>query len=46
MLAHCQIIVGTPDSYRLGAIMAMEAACVGELALIAQDIDEDAVSPL
>ena len=44
MLAHAEIVVGAPDGDRLGAVVAAEAVGVGELALGAQDIDEDAIA--
>ena len=44
MLAHGEIIVGAPDGDRLRTIMAVEAASVRESALVAQDIDEHAVT--
>ena len=46
MLAHGEIVVGAPDSNRLGAVMAVEAARIGEGALVAQDVDEDAIAAL
>src|SRR3546814_6026263 len=46
MLAHRQIIVRAPDRDRLRPVMPGEASRVGEGALVAQDIDEDAVASL
>ena len=44
MLPHAEIVVRAPDGDRLRAIMARKAARIGELALVAQDIDKDAVA--
>ncbi len=44
VLAHGEVIVRTPHGDRLGAVMAGEAARIRERALIAQNIDEDAVA--
>ena len=45
VLAHAEIVVRAPDGDRLGAVVAGEAARVGEAALGAQDVDEHAVAP-
>jgi hypothetical protein len=44
MLAHGEIVVGAPHGDRLRAVMAGEAARIGISALVAQDVDEDAVA--
>src|SRR3546814_6750008 len=44
MLTHRQIVVRAPDGDRLRSVVTREAACVGEGALVAQDVDEDAVA--
>ncbi len=44
MLAHGEIVVGAPHRDRLGTVMAVEAARIGIRALVAQDVDEDAVA--
>jgi hypothetical protein len=44
MLAHREIVVGAPDRDRLGAVVPGKAARVGEGALVAQNVDEDAVA--
>ena len=46
VLAHAEIVVRAPHGDRLGAVVAGEAARVGEAALGAQDVDEDAIAPL
>ena len=46
VLAHRKVIVRAPDGDRLGAVVAGEAARVGERTLVAQDVDKDAVTPL
>ena len=46
MLAHGEVIVGTPHGDRLGAVMPVEAARIGERALVAHDVDEDAIAAL
>ena len=40
-----EIVVRAPDGDRLRAVMAGEAARVGEGALVAQDVDEHAIAP-
>ena len=45
MLAHGEVIVGTPDRDRLRPVMAVEAAGVGIGTLVAQDVDEHPVPP-
>ena len=42
VLAHGEIVVRAPDGDRLRAVAA-EAMRVGEIALVAQDVDEDAI---
>jgi serine acetyltransferase len=44
MLAHGEIIVGAPHRDRLGAVVAGKAARVGIGALVAQDVDENAIT--
>jgi hypothetical protein len=46
VLAHREIVVGTPDGDRLRPVMPGEAARVGERALVAQDVDEHPVPAL
>ncbi len=46
MLAHGEIIVGAPDRDRPGAVVAGEAAGVGILTPVAQDIDEHPIAAL
>src|SRR3546814_6937699 len=46
MLTHRQIVVRAPDGDRLRSVVTREAACVGEGALVAQDVDEAAVASL
>ena len=46
MLPHRQIVVGAPDGDRLGSVMPGKTPSIGEHALVAQDVDEDAVTSL
>ena len=46
VLAHAEIVVRAPHGDRLGAVVAGEAARVGERALGPQDVDEHAVAAL
>src|SRR3546814_13123844 len=46
MLAHRDVVVGTPDGDRFGTAVTGKAACVGEGALVTQDVDEHPVAPL
>src|SRR3546814_13821354 len=46
MLAHREVVVGTPDGDRFGTAVTGKAACVGEGALVTQDVDEHPVAPL
>src|SRR5690554_262206 len=45
MLAHGEIVIGTPDRDRLWPVMMGKTACVREASLVPQYIDENPISP-
>ncbi len=46
MLTHCEIVVRAPHGDRLRPVMPGEASRIGEHALIAQNVDKDAIPSL